>query len=326
MALLPVALAALAAAARGQTSVGSGSVPWPLRAPFVVMNTIGTLQFYGDKPGFHHGVDLKAAAETKVYAPVSGAVGAGYYYPRYKSPYTFMVSIDADDGYRWELHHVDPASVPQAILDLAAVHGRVEAGTLLAAIFDTSTTPELGVPPHLHVDLIDPNGVRHDALQRFPPLSDDQAPEIRGVYFVGGDGRAAAGVSGLLRRETLAAGRYDLVVDALETVSPGTNGDVPYRMEVRAAGRLVGSFRFDRLPDADYLKGVADVYRLEPFAGLDGKQLQNQIAAEAPRRFLFRFPFDTASLGGPGLIPVEVRAYGLAGGETRAVLRLMVKP
>lgn len=95
----------LAVTARADTP---GRAQWPLRAPFVVMNTIATLQYYGKRPGFHHGVDLRAEARSKVYAPVSGVVGVGYYYPRYKIPYTYMFSIDADDGSRWELHHVDP--------------------------------------------------------------------------------------------------------------------------------------------------------------------------------------------------------------------------
>ncbi len=318
---LAVLTLSLAVSARPQTAA---RVPWPLRAPFVVMNTIATLQYYGDRPGFHHGVDLRAAAGSKVYAPVSGAVGAGYYYPRYKSPYTFMVSIDTDDGWRWEFHHVDPASVPRAILDLTAKHGRVEAGALLAEIYDTAAAPQLGVPPHLHIDLVDPRGVRHDALSRFPPLPTSRAPEIRGVYVVDADARAVAGVAGPARRETLAPGAYDLVVDALETVSTGTRGDAPYALEVRAADRTLGSLRFERLPDADYLKGVDAVYRLEPFTGLDGARVANEIDTEAPRRFLFRFRFDTAEFRGAREIPVEIRAWDRAHHESRVELRLRV--
>ncbi len=298
---------------------------WPLRAPFVVMNTIATLQHYGKRPGFHHGVDLRAAARSKVYAPVSGVVGVGYYYPRYKIPYAYMVSIDADGGWRWELHHVDPASVPPSILELAAKHGRVEAGALVAEIYDTSAAPQLGVPSHLHVELIDRQGVRHDALMRFPPLPSPRAPEIRGVYVVAKEARAVAGVSGQARRESLAPGTYELVVDVLETVSPGTSGDAPFALEVSAAGEVLGALRFERLPYADYLDGVDAVYRLEPFTGLDGKPVANQIESEAPRRFLFRFPLDTAKFRGAREIPVEVRARDRAGDESHAELRLRVE-
>ena len=316
---LAAAFLALAGSAGAQALARAA---WPLKAPFTVMNTIATLQYYGDQPGFHHGVDLRAAAGSKVYAPVSGAVGAGYYYPRHKIPYAFMVSIDADDGRRWELHHVDPASLPQDILGLVARHGRVEAGTLLAEVYDTAKAPQLNVPPHLHVDLMDSQGVRHDALGLFPPLADPRVPEIRGIYLVGPGDRAVAGAAGGVRRPTLPPGTYDLVVDALETVSAGTAGDAPYALEVLASGRAVGSLLFERLPDADYLKGVDAVYRLKPFAGLDGAPVENRIDTEAPRRFLFRFPFNTADFGARGDIPLEVRVRNRAGGESRAELRL----
>jgi len=323
--LAAVSLAALLSCAQDAASAAA-PLPWPLRAPIVVMNTIATLQFYGGKPGFHHGVDLKAPAGTSLYAPVSGGVDVGYYYPRYKSSYTFRVAIDADDSYRWEFHHIDPASVPKGIMALAVSHGRVEAGTLLGSIFDTSMIPQLGIPPHVHVELLDPLGVRHDPLQRFPSLPHAPTPEIRAVYLVGSDNRAVAGFSGSMRQESLPAGHYDLVVDGLETRSPGTNGDAPYGIEVRAAARVIGSVRFDKLPDADYLKGVSDVYRLAPFTGLDGKPVANQVDTNLPRRFLFHFPLDTAVFGGAETIFVEVHVYNLAGDESLAPLRLTITP
>lgn len=160
---------------------------------------------------------------------------------------------------------------------------------------------------------------------RFPALPNPRAPEIRGVYVVGKDARAAAGVAGQARREALAPGIYELVVDALETVSPGTPGDAPFALEVRAGGEPLGALRFERLPHADYLEGVDAVYRLDPFTGLDGKPVATQIDSEAPRRFLFRFPIDTAKFRGALELPIEVRARDRAGDESRAELRLRVK-
>ena len=288
------------------------------------MDTISTLQIYGSTPGFHHGVDLQAPAGTKVYAPVGGTIAVGYYYPRYRTPYTYMVSITAKDGYRWELHHVDPDSIPQSVRDLAASGGTAPQGMQLAAIYDASA---LGIPPHLHVDVIDPQGVYHNGLAFFPALADDRPPTIRGVYFVDAASRAAA--AGRLQGQgvDVPAGKYDLVIDAADEIPPGTWGDSLYALEVVAAERPVGSMRFDRLPDKDYLKGVDAVYRLAPFTGPSGETIANQIELDRPRHFLFHFPFDTAALPpGATRVPLEVRAVDFAGNETRLTLELRLQP
>lgn len=184
-ALALIGLAGAALAAPGAKKAH----PWPLKVPFAVMDTISTLQMYGNTPGFHHGVDLQAPAGSGVYAPVEGKVGMGYYYPRYKIPYTYMVSITAADGYRWEFHHIDQSSIPQAIRQLAATGGTVRRGALLAQIYDPAA---MGIPSHVHVDVIDPKGVYHNGLAFFPPLQDNKPPVIRGVYLVAADNRAVA--------------------------------------------------------------------------------------------------------------------------------------
>ena len=291
----------------------SAAQPWPLQVPFAVMNTLSTLQDYGGTPGFHHGLDLQAPAGTAVYAPVAGRVTLDYYYPREKSPYTFRVSIEAADGLRWELHHVDPATVPAAVAAAAARGGTVAEGALVARIADASA---VGLPSHLHVEVIDAAGVREDPLRFLPPLADDVAPRILGVYVVGGNGRAVAQQSGGTARGVVAPGRtYDLVVDAVDVIPPGTWGDALHGLDVTLNGRTIGTIRFDALPDADYLKGVTDVYRVEPFIDLDGRTVGNQVDLKAPRHFLFRVPFAAAS--GPGPLRFNVRAVDYAHNETR---------
>ncbi len=292
--------------------------PWPLRVPFTVMDTLSTLQDYGGTPGFHHGLDLQAPAGTAVFAPVGGKVSLDYYYPRDRIPYTFRVSIEAADGLRWELHHVDPATVPAAVEAAAARGGTVTEGTLVARIADASP---VGLPSHVHVELIDRAGVRQDPLRFLPPLADDVPPDILGVYAVGADGHAVAEQVGGATRGAVTRGQsYDLIVDAVDVIPPGTWGDALYGLDVALNGRPLRSMRFDALPDADYLKGVTDVYRVEPFVDLDGRKVDDQIALTAPRHFLYRVPFTAPSRPGP--LRFDVRALDYAHNETRLPVEL----
>lgn len=301
-ALLAIAPPALAAAH-----------PWPLKGPITVMDTLSTLQDYGGTPGFHHGLDLKAPAGKEVFAPAGGKVTADYYYPRYKIPYTFRVSIEAPDGLRWELHHVDPATLPPAVRAAVANGGTVAEGALVARIADASS---VGLPSHVHVEVIDAAGIRLDPLRFLPPLADNVAPTILGLYVVGKDGRAVAQqTDGAPRGMVPIKASYSLVVEAEDMIPPGTWGDSLYGLDVTLNGRMLVSTRFDALPDADYLKGVTDVYRTEPFTDLDGNMVDNQIDLNAPRHFLFRVPF--AAPPAPGALRFDVRALDYARNETR---------
>lgn len=282
------------------------------------MDTLSTLQDYGGTPGFHHGLDLEAPAGTAVFAPVGGKVTLGYYYPRYEIPYTFRVSIEAADGLRWELHHVDPATVPASVQAAAAHGGTVAEGALVARIADASS---VGLPSHVHVEVIDGAGIRLNPLRFLPPLADDTAPVVLGVYVVGEDGHAIAQETGGVVRGAVPLGRsYDLVVEAFDMIPSGAWGDSLYGLDVSLNGRTLDSIRFDALPDADYLKGVTDVYRIEPFTDLDGNTVDNQIDLVAPRHFLFRVPF--AAPEAPRALRFDVRVLDYAHNESRLSVAL----
>lgn len=94
--------------------------------------------------------------------------------------YTYMVFIDADDGFRWEFHHIDEETIPQHVRDLAAAGGRVERGEFLAGIYDAST---VNIEPHVHVDVIGKDGVHVNPLEQFPPLEDREAPLKTGKIY-----------------------------------------------------------------------------------------------------------------------------------------------
>jgi hypothetical protein len=154
-------------------------------------------------------------------------------------------------------------------------------------------------------------------------LPDNRPPSILGVYLVGADNRAVAGAKapGLIIEAP--PGRYDLVVDLVDEIPPGQWGDSVYAFDAALGGRLLGSVRFDQLPETDFLKGVDRVYRLEPFTALSGEEISNQFELDRPRHFLLHLPLDTTGIASASPLPLVVRAVDFAGNETHLSSRLL---
>lgn len=267
-----------------------GAQPWPLQVPFTVMNTLSNLEDYGGTPGFHHGIDLQVPAGTEVYAPLGGEITMDYYYPREKNPYTFRVVIVSPDGLRWELHHVDPGSITEEVRDLVDSGGMITEGIRIGRIADAEP---FGLPSHLHLEIIDRQGQYQNPLRFLPSLNDDVAPIIHGVYIIRASTSktVAQEVDGKTRGSVPLNGQYELIINVTDQIPPGTWGNSLYSLEVMMNGTQIDTLLFNRLADPDYLKGVADVYRIDPFMDMDGKQVANQIELGKPRQYLFRVPF-----------------------------------
>ncbi len=301
---------------------------WPVHDSFTIIDTISTLQFYGPTPGFHHGLDIHAPAGTPVYAPVGGTVGMGYYYPRAQVPYTYEVFIDGDDGFRWEFHHIDQETIPKEIADLANQHGRIERGTLLARIYDAPKF-DPNTPAHLHIDVIDRDGIYHNPLNFFPPVSDKTPPEIQGIYVVDANNHVVAGrTRGIDLPAVLPSGKYELVLDIIDIIDGAPMGDSVARLSVSGNGTSIGNVDFlDRLPQKSYLEGVTEVYKLQPIVFPDGKTLTNQVDVSAARKFLYRFDLDTSKIpvGADGAIHLQITAQDFAQNSTQSMLEVRVK-
>ena len=285
-----------------------------LDGEFSVMNTISTLQFYGDKAGFHHGLDLQASAGTKFVAPVRGVVDTRYYY-RIQSPYTYEVSIQTEDGYLWQFHHLDPASIPPEIERLAQNGGTVEPGVLLGEVYDASS---LGIFPHVHINLIDSENYYNNPWQFLPSPDDTQAPTIRGVYVINENNQVVSEID--------KSGKYTLVVDAIDMIPPSEIGQSVYALEVFicpseedncAKSTLLSSVKFDKLPGQnDFISGAEEVYQIEPIQITKGSQIANQIKPEQPRRFLFNFPLPEEIIIGGNQLNLQVILSDFVGNQT----------
>jgi hypothetical protein len=272
---------ALASAGFPFGAIGQEAI-WPMPdAPAVVMNTLSTLQFYGPTPGFHHGLDLAAPAGTHVVAPVSGRVETGYYYER-RSDYTYEVAIIAGDVTRWELHHMDPDDVPDAVESLARQGGEISAGETVGRIYDAA---EIGIEPHLHINVIAPEGWYQNPLSRLPALGDELAPRIEHVWWARSEGDGS--YAEVDPRETVPS---VLVVDAWDLM-PGMLGrQALYELRATRGGETIHAFTFDTLPERSFLEGLRDVYLLGELHTLDGQTARSE--ANETRRFLYAIPLD----------------------------------
>lgn len=286
-------------ASAGLPSGGAGQEAiWPMPdAPPVVMNTISTLQFYGPTPGFHHGLDVAAPAGTRVVAPVSGRVETGYYYER-QSDYTYEVAIITAGGERWELHHMDPDDVPAEVEALARSGGELSAGDMVGRIYDAT---EIGIEPHLHINVISPDGAYQNPLNRLPALGDDLDPSIEHVWWArpGAEGR-------YVEVDPRHSEPSILVMDAWDR-APGMLGrQSVYDLRVIRDGRTIHAFRFDTLPERSFLEGLDDVYLLGELQTLDREIVRSE--ARDSRRFLYVIPLEgEATSGAP--IRIEVRDH-----------------
>ena len=283
----------------------SPRLPWPIKnLPIVVGNTACTLQFYGDKPAFHHGLDILDPAGTPVYAPVSGKIAAGYYY-RIKIPYTFEISIKEKDGTVWQFHHLDPRTIPASLLNLASRGGNISNGAFLGRIYNASEMGS-GISPHVHINVISPKGRYQEPLRFFPTLKDDVLPVIRGMYLIDSKNRVLADDQKGLLSATRGFYPAALIVDAFDVISPSMVETTPASIRVFAlldGGKrqtLLGGKDFYQLPGHDFFSGVSEVYQVKPLLFPDGRILKNQVEIspdlKRARRFLFRFPLSKTKI------------------------------
>lgn len=181
-------------------STPAHSLNWPVRfqdAAHQMGNTMAQFQPFGGAPYFHGGCDLRVSAGAEVIAPVRGKIEAGHYgystntdgsltkhwiaWPGQGSPIYFEVAVVADDGIRYEFHHMERDSLPDNIVKmLDAGGGTVEAGALLGYVIEWPG----GDYHHTHYNIILPNGVRVNPEFVSLPLQDTLAPEISAAFAV----------------------------------------------------------------------------------------------------------------------------------------------
>ena len=174
------------------------SLAWPVEfqdPQHVIGNTMAQFQPYNGSY-WHGGADLRVSAGAAIRAPIAGRVEAGHYsyaikgdgsmtkywlpWPQQGNATYFEVAVIADDGTRYEFHHVNRSSLPSRVIALVESGGRVAAGELLGYAIRWSD----GVYHHVHYNIIAAGGTRINPEYVSTALPDNRAPEILSSFAI----------------------------------------------------------------------------------------------------------------------------------------------
>ena len=179
------------------------ALAWPVRfqdSEHTLGNVMAQFQPFGDLY-YHGGDDLRVDAGADISAPVDGKLEAGAYsyaahpdgslekfwkaWPETGDPTYFEVAVVADDGLRYEFHHVDRETLPADIVaKLNAGGGRVAKGNLLGHAIEF---PMAGYN-HVHYNIVLPNGTRVNPEYASALLPDHLAPTILHAFALSSSG------------------------------------------------------------------------------------------------------------------------------------------
>ena len=283
-------------------------------------------QDYGGGQYYHGGCDLRTVARSWAVAPIDGVLEGGYYgyetqadgqdvkwwKPWDGSPEAslyFELAVVSDDGYRYELHHVDPMTLPQETvrwLDQGGV--RVTAGAKLAHV---AKWP--GDYDHVHFNLVRPDGVHVNPeafSQALPVIVDSIAPRILAAFTIDAQNRVAA----LRDGARIAANVTEIVVETTETRDGNAYVQTPPLFQARFdSGEVTGEDFRKTLTGADGAwRDIRQVF-LPKLRTPSGATIRNA-GNYGEGQFLVRIPLPRTAHG-----PFEVRLEDTAGNA--AVLR-----
>jgi hypothetical protein len=174
-------------------------LPWPVRFQdegHTIAQSFVQFQDYGSGAYFHGGCDLRTLANAPVVAPVNGVLEGGYYsyssnpdgsttkyWKAWKESELhddlyFELALTTDDGYRFELHHVDPMHLPPSTV-AALNHGniKIKKGIRIATVHPWDSDYH-----HVHYNVIAPDGHIINPEAHSVLVTDTLAPEILGVF------------------------------------------------------------------------------------------------------------------------------------------------
>ena len=289
-----------------------GLLPWPVvfqdAAHTIAQNFVNFQDYDGASPYFHQGCDLRSAGDSEVVAPVDGILEGGYYgYTNlptgamqkqwqpwngqtHADPY-FELAIVTEDGYRFEMHHVDSQKLPAfTVQALNQGHVRVKAGTVIGKV-NAWAFPGYS---HVHYNIIRPDGVFANPEYYSIPLPDHTAPAILGVFALTPDGKATA----LRPGEVLPFHPAQFVVASTESHDRDAYVQTPpiARIHFASGGSFAWNFRQWLVGPDGHFPDIRQVFDLDGLALPDGRRLET-FGQYGKGMFLIRLPVGAADHG-----------------------------
>lgn len=241
-------------------------ISWPVRfqdETHSMGNNMIQYQNYGGGAYYHGGCDLRTKESEQIYAPVSGRVEAYYYsYDRHDngymqkyiipnggSRYYYEVSIITDEGYRYEIHHIDPKTLSQELKTaLKNPHSRIEKGTVLGHVV---SWPAQGIDGqyyhHIHFNIIAPDGTILNPEAHAPAVLDTESPHIEKVFAIQ-KGKSTAVI--LSPDQKLPENTEEILVLTWDTKNQNVYRQAPSKIEI--------SFENGAVTDLDFIRRLAD--------------------------------------------------------------------
>ena len=230
-------------------SVTSTQAIWPYEVESIGHSMQSFQQYDYTSAYWHDGLDMRAAAGTKVYASISGiVVNIENYYSG--DDLYWEVAILDDQGLVWKYHHVDKDTIPLKIHKAYKNKTRIAQGEYLGEIVKWPVSSFGERFHHIHMLVIDGHGRYINPLNLLPLLFDDSAPVIKEIGLFDQKRR-------LLKGNTV-RGKHGIYVNTFDTILHSRFRLTPYKISYRLDGgdeKLV--WKFDSLPsvnnDSDYI-------------------------------------------------------------------------
>ncbi len=221
---------------------------WPFR--FDQMGLVmQSYQNYGSGTSgayFHHGIDMVAPDGTAVYTRSGGQVVNVENYQPGNKLYWEVAILDAE-GYVWQYHHIDQATIPQLIHSKfaewkanPATGGYIPPNTRIGNIIYWPVV-SLGYRfNHIHLNILAAGDVYLNGLEFHTPLADNQIPEIQQIGLLNGN----TVISG-----NMASGNYGMYVRARDLMMSPVYYLPPHKTEFSIdGGEWVTVWEFHNFP------------------------------------------------------------------------------
>ncbi|MBF0410433.1 MAG: hypothetical protein HQM10_24015 [Candidatus Riflebacteria bacterium] len=191
----------------------AGELNWPIKEHFSIAAHFSDYQNYADIPYWHGGIDLVAPSGTEVFSPVSGEVKIysykidasrnprkfGYlrtdygslsyneFYKNLDSTEERYIEVSIIDKWKnnWMFRHIAHKTIPAALISLPQSVRRVSSGDLIGKItrWNDTVYPSLQTYHHIHLEIVDKNGVYLNPAKLMKPFLDSEPPLIKKIWI-----------------------------------------------------------------------------------------------------------------------------------------------